>query len=71
MFEDDSRFMWCKWIPNKCNIFMWRANMDMIPTLHALRRRNIYVGEGMCVFCGEAEETSDHLFFACRLVDAV
>ncbi|PWA35067.1 reverse transcriptase domain, Reverse transcriptase zinc-binding domain protein [Artemisia annua] len=67
----DSRFTWCKWLPNKCNIFMWRANMDRIPTLHALRRRNIYVGEGMCVFCGEAEETSDHLFSACRLVDGV
>ena len=37
VLDDDSRFTWCKWIPNKCNIFMWRANMDRIPTLHALR----------------------------------
>ncbi|KAI3775666.1 hypothetical protein L1987_45415 [Smallanthus sonchifolius] len=69
--DDNSRFMWCKWIPNKCNIFMWRAGMDRIPTQYALRRRNIYVGDGMCVFCGEVEETSDHLFSACRLVDGV
>ncbi|KAI3712005.1 hypothetical protein L1987_70554 [Smallanthus sonchifolius] len=69
--DDNSRFMWCKWIPNKCNIFMWRVSMDRIPTQYALRRRNIYVGDGMCVFCGEVEETSDHLFSTCRLVDGV
>ena len=50
---------------------MWRASLDRIPTQSALSRRNICVGEGLCVFCGEAEETTDHLFSACRLEGGV
>ncbi|XP_021975427.1 uncharacterized protein LOC110870555 [Helianthus annuus] len=38
-------FEWCKWIPNKCNIFMWRALMNHIPTKVALRRRNIHTDD--------------------------
>ncbi|PWA98441.1 reverse transcriptase domain, Reverse transcriptase zinc-binding domain protein [Artemisia annua] len=64
-------FNWCKWIPNKCNIFMWRASLDRIPTQSALRRRNILVGDGLCVFCGETEENADHLFSGCRVACGV
>ncbi|KAJ0724140.1 putative reverse transcriptase zinc-binding domain-containing protein [Helianthus annuus] len=64
-------FKWCKWILNKCNIFMWKACMDRIPTMWALRRRNIMVGDGRCVFCGDVDETTDHIFTTCRLASGV
>ncbi|KAJ0434371.1 putative reverse transcriptase zinc-binding domain-containing protein [Helianthus annuus] len=64
-------FSWCKWIPNKCNVFWWRVSRDRIPTACALRRRNVNIGDGLCVFCGEVEETVEHLFTACRLMAGV
>ncbi|PWA81382.1 reverse transcriptase domain, Reverse transcriptase zinc-binding domain protein [Artemisia annua] len=69
--DESYMYKWCKWIPNKCNIFMWRANMDRIPTMTALRRRNIVVGDGFCTLCGEAEETTDHIFTACSVASGV
>ncbi|KAI3787043.1 hypothetical protein L1987_41213 [Smallanthus sonchifolius] len=62
---------WCKWLPAKCNIFMWRSCLDRIPTKVALRRRNIAAGDCKCVLCEDAEETVDHLFTECRFTDGV
>nr|XP_043612073.1 probable serine/threonine-protein kinase PBL28 [Erigeron canadensis] len=30
-------FSWSKWVPKKCNIFMWRVGLDRIPTMLALK----------------------------------
>ncbi|XP_022030536.1 uncharacterized protein LOC110931427 [Helianthus annuus] len=62
---------WCKWIPAKCNVFMWRAWLDRIPTKVALSKRNINVGNNLCVLCDEAEETVDHVFAGCRFTDGI
>ncbi|KAJ0495650.1 putative reverse transcriptase zinc-binding domain-containing protein [Helianthus annuus] len=67
----EQRFYWCKWLPNKVNLFMWRANIDGIPTMIALRRRNMTIGDGLCVLCGDADETTDHVFTACSLACGV
>ncbi|XP_076919810.1 uncharacterized protein LOC143580751 [Bidens hawaiensis] len=56
---------WCKWVPDKCNIFMWRALLDRLPTKTALSRRNIDIGNTQCIFCDESEETVDHVFTGC------
>ncbi|XP_021980328.1 uncharacterized protein LOC110876465 [Helianthus annuus] len=69
--EDSYVYSWCKWIPNKCNIFMWKASLDRLPTQSALRRQNVQVGDGLCVFCGETEESVDHLFSGCRVACGV
>ncbi|KAI3744198.1 hypothetical protein L1987_57274 [Smallanthus sonchifolius] len=70
--EDSSNVMrWCKWIPVKCNVFMWRAWLDRIPTKVALSKRNINVGNKLCVMCEEAEETVDHVFAGCRVTDGI
>ncbi|XP_021971086.1 uncharacterized protein LOC110866041 [Helianthus annuus] len=63
--------IWSKWVPSKCNIFMWRAILDRLPSKRALRRRNIVVEDPMSSFCGEVEETMDHLFTACTLASNV
>ncbi|XP_022003005.1 uncharacterized protein LOC110900423 [Helianthus annuus] len=65
--DDMQNFEWCKWLPLKCNVFMWRACLDRIPTKVALRRRNIGNGERLCGLCQEFEESVDHLFAACRI----
>ncbi|KAJ0527213.1 putative reverse transcriptase zinc-binding domain-containing protein [Helianthus annuus] len=46
-----SNFKWCKWVPVKCNVFAWRAVINRIPTVEALRRRNINIQNSICLFC--------------------
>nr|XP_043636129.1 uncharacterized protein LOC122607256 [Erigeron canadensis] len=62
---------WSKWIPLKVNIFMWRVGMNRIPTLEALKDRNCVFGDGLCVLCGEYEESVDHLFCGCELANLI
>ncbi|PWA61623.1 RNA-directed DNA polymerase, eukaryota [Artemisia annua] len=64
-------FEWCKWIPIKYNIFGWRAEMGKIPTAMALRHRNIPINDVSCPFCGDVEETVDHLFTGCLVANAL
>ncbi|PWA39255.1 reverse transcriptase domain, Reverse transcriptase zinc-binding domain protein [Artemisia annua] len=64
-------FTWSKWVPIKCNIFMWRMLMDRIPTKQALARRNINCGDGLCTLCEDQEESVDHLFSACTIANGV
>lgn len=64
-------YRWCKWVPIKCNVFMWRLLMDRIATKMALARRNINCGDGLCSFCEESEETVDHLFTSCFVATGV
>ncbi|KAJ0846576.1 putative reverse transcriptase zinc-binding domain-containing protein [Helianthus annuus] len=60
-------FKWCKWVPAKCNIFMWRAFLDRIPTKTTLRRRNIQVQDEECVMCGEGLDSTDHILTECGI----
>nr|XP_043620274.1 uncharacterized protein LOC122592132 [Erigeron canadensis] len=65
-FSDRYVFDWINWVPKKCNVFMWRATMDRIPTMVALRARNCFALDPVCVLCGEEEETVEHLFCKCE-----
>ncbi|MFS7932698.1 putative reverse transcriptase zinc-binding domain-containing protein [Helianthus anomalus] len=58
---------WCKWVPKKCNIFAWRADMNRIPTCDVLGRRGMSVIDDLCSFCGEELETVSHIFSACPI----
>ncbi|KAJ0482569.1 putative reverse transcriptase zinc-binding domain-containing protein [Helianthus annuus] len=64
-------FEWCKWVPIKCNIMAWRGNLDRLATRVNLRRRNVNISSVMCPFCDEFEETVEHLFTACSVVERV
>ncbi|KAJ0488248.1 putative reverse transcriptase zinc-binding domain-containing protein [Helianthus annuus] len=55
----------CNWIPKKCSIFIWKAEMGRIATMDELRRRNIGGGDAGCSLCGEADESIEHLFTNC------
>ncbi|KAJ0548291.1 putative RNA-directed DNA polymerase [Helianthus annuus] len=56
---------WSNWVPDKCNIHLWRAEMEKIPTKVALRKRNILQEDPICPLCLVAEETVDHLYSSC------
>ncbi|XP_022023951.1 uncharacterized protein LOC110924227 [Helianthus annuus] len=59
-------FKRCSWVPAKCNILMWRAGLDRIPTRQALCRRNIRINSDECGLCGEGVDLVDHIFTACE-----
>ncbi|KAJ0550175.1 putative reverse transcriptase zinc-binding domain-containing protein [Helianthus annuus] len=58
---------WNLWCPIKVNFLIWRLAMDRLPTLVNLAKRNNQLDSLMCKFCGESEETSEHLFVSCGL----
>ncbi|XP_076882678.1 uncharacterized protein LOC143531219 [Bidens hawaiensis] len=62
---------WCKWVPFKCNIHAWRAEMDRISTKEALGKRNIPMANSMCSFCGTNVETANHIFTNCLVAMAI
>ncbi|XP_022024630.1 uncharacterized protein LOC110924964 [Helianthus annuus] len=56
---------WNKWVPSKCNLFVWKAEMGRIPTADALSKRGMQVGDGLCPLCKSEAESVDHLFTSC------
>lgn len=64
-------YKWCKWIPAKCNIFMWQAEMSRIPSADSLIRRKMVGIDGLCSLCGEDQESVDHIFTSCRVAMVV
>ncbi|XP_022031774.1 uncharacterized protein LOC110932826 [Helianthus annuus] len=66
-----NEFEWNNWIPIKVNFLAWRLSLDRVPTLVALARRNVIVGEIRCKICGLYDEDVDHLFVGCELAQKV
>ncbi|XP_035833044.1 uncharacterized protein LOC118481847 [Helianthus annuus] len=58
---------WCKWVPLKCNIFIWRIEINRIPTYDALFSRGIVHQVGACPLCGDEDESVSHLLISCRI----
>ncbi|KAJ0702066.1 putative RNA-directed DNA polymerase [Helianthus annuus] len=56
---------WNKWVPLKCNLFVWKAILNKIPTADSLRRRNILTAVDLCPICKSEMETVEHLFTSC------
>ncbi|XP_022041861.1 uncharacterized protein LOC110944507 [Helianthus annuus] len=57
----------CRWVPRKCNVFIWRLSMDRLASKDALKKRNIDRGDQVCVLCDEEDETVEHLFTSCYI----
>ncbi|KAM0001061.1 putative reverse transcriptase zinc-binding domain-containing protein [Helianthus debilis subsp. tardiflorus] len=58
---------WCNWVPKKCNIFAWRAELNRIPTVEALEKRGMVLIDDGCNFCNENLDSVSHIFTACPL----
>ncbi|MFS8029189.1 putative reverse transcriptase zinc-binding domain-containing protein [Helianthus anomalus] len=61
----DHSMQWESWIPLKVNLFIWRAEMERIPTKLALTRRRIFIQDVSCSLCETGEEDVNHLFTGC------
>lgn len=59
------KFKWVNWVPLKCQFLAWRAELDRIPTVEALKKRNVFIPNDRCKLCDDAMETTDHIFSGC------
>nr|GEU62495.1 RNA-directed DNA polymerase, eukaryota [Tanacetum cinerariifolium] len=62
---------WVKGVPNKINIFAWRAQRDCLPTRLNLLRRGVILESTSCPICLAGEDDTSHVFFRCPLAQAV
>ncbi|XP_022003819.1 uncharacterized protein LOC110901290 [Helianthus annuus] len=65
--DRNSVMKWIVWVPLKVKVFVWRLEMDRIPTRLALQRRNMHLSDVSCGLCGAVDESSIHIFTACEL----
>ncbi|GKE74780.1 RNA-directed DNA polymerase, eukaryota, partial [Tanacetum coccineum] len=62
---------WCRFIPRKVNILVWRALRDLTPTRWNLSRKGIEVPSLLYPLCNISPETSAHLFWSCLMVTLI
>ncbi|GJZ49052.1 RNA-directed DNA polymerase, eukaryota [Tanacetum coccineum] len=65
--EVASKMRWIKAMPIKVNVHAWRVKLDCLPTRINISRRGIEIESIICLMCGEAAESSRHIFFICRI----
>ncbi|KAL4588543.1 hypothetical protein LXL04_001434 [Taraxacum kok-saghyz] len=58
--------IWCKLVPIKANVFVWRARLNRLPTRLNLERRGVFIQSPNCPWCHSTEETSMHVFVGYR-----
>ena len=59
-----SRLIWNPWVPIKVDFFAWEDSWGKVLTLDQLKKRGRALAN-RCFFCGEGEETIDHLLLHC------
>lgn len=62
---------WESWLPSKINIFIWRLELDRIPTRIELVNRRVNISDTRCPFCEFAQESANHLIVDCGFVKGV
>ena len=65
--KDHNDTRWCKFIPIKVNVFVWKLSIDRLPTRVNLLKRDVYIPDSSCPICKDYPEDSSHLFFTCSL----
>ncbi|GJT52416.1 RNA-directed DNA polymerase, eukaryota, reverse transcriptase zinc-binding domain protein [Tanacetum coccineum] len=67
LVSSSSPTRWCKILPIKINIFVWRMLLDRLPTRINLTNRGLDIPSVLCPNCGVEAETRNHLFFSCSM----
>ncbi|GJU29316.1 peroxidase 64 [Tanacetum coccineum] len=62
---------WCKFVPRKVNVFIWRLKCGRIPVRSILDHIGIDLDSTLCPCCENAVETIDHIMVRCPLVSGV
>ncbi|KAJ9564272.1 hypothetical protein OSB04_000238 [Centaurea solstitialis] len=63
--------LWCKLVPKKVNIFMWRARIGRLPTRESLNGKGIDLHSTLCPRCGAEVESLDHALLNCTAVKEI
>ncbi|GJS05570.1 RNA-directed DNA polymerase, eukaryota, reverse transcriptase zinc-binding domain protein [Tanacetum coccineum] len=56
---------WCKFVPRKVNVFIWRLKCGRIPVRSILDHIRIDLDSTLCPYCENAVETIDHIMVRC------
>nr|KAJ0228223.1 hypothetical protein LSAT_V11C100023860 [Lactuca sativa] len=67
--SDDS-WKWNPLVPEKLNILAWRINHGRLPSMANLSRIGIGTSN-LCMICGGAPETQNHIFVECEITKVV
>ena len=59
--------LWSLNVPPKVRTFMWRACCNVLPTKSNLARRKVQI-DPKCSFCGQEDETTQHILWADSLL---
>lgn len=63
------QFIWKLRLPFKIKTFLWKIQLNVLPTGSFLLNRGILpVAQVVCKLCGKFPETSHHLFFMCEKI---
>ncbi|KAL4558844.1 hypothetical protein LXL04_037047 [Taraxacum kok-saghyz] len=65
--EVDVKVRWCRFLPRKVNVFLWRLRHNRLPTRWMLGRRGINLPNIMCPVCDGCPEQTQHLFCRCNV----
>lgn len=69
--NSDISTLWCKLIPKKINLFLWRARRSFLPCRTQLASKGISLPFLSCPLCAGAVEEIDHVLFRCNFVRQV
>ncbi|GJS12911.1 RNA-directed DNA polymerase, eukaryota, reverse transcriptase zinc-binding domain protein [Tanacetum coccineum] len=64
-----SKTNWCKFVPIKVNILSWRVKLNNLPTRLNLSRRGMELLSIFYPSCNMAVESTNHIFFACSMMN--
>ncbi|PWA87205.1 RNA-directed DNA polymerase, eukaryota [Artemisia annua] len=62
---------WCRFVPKKVNIFVWRALRDRLPTRWNLSNKGVEIESILCPSCSSSPETIHHSLWTCSLATCV
>ncbi|XP_058762683.1 uncharacterized protein LOC131636057 [Vicia villosa] len=69
-YEKATKLIWKMQVPMKVKAFVWRSFFNRLPTRVALQIRGLN-SSTCCCFCGECDESIEHLFLDCVVASLV
>ncbi|KAJ9555157.1 hypothetical protein OSB04_009771 [Centaurea solstitialis] len=67
----DAKTEWIRWVPSKCNIFLWRTLSNRLPTRDNLQKRGVEIPSMDCPICHTEPECLNHLMLSCSTAKTI